>query len=676
MSSKRYIEFSSTFRNRNLYPNPAEFIVKVNDTNEICVCSDAYNPISDSYPIFNFQSPDLTLAGGTAIFAGGCLTGGGNEKYPLLTPIDNTVISGTLSRTYDLRTADKSGFYNGMYLVDLSTGSTSSLVGNYNVSQEGNNPCLDYKMKASLRSDLSNAFSSIDNYQLSNSNNNGAGVNTIASIRIQGGPNIEGFYTGCYLEIINIPFLDVSGDRVPLSERFRLIETYNESTLIATMKHWNIGNTPLTNEIEFDIPAVSSGGLQNNFNNYFRIRKSLPCVMGWGPLTSTFAPIDSDTGVIQGDFHPNGLSGTYLYNQAGICEAKIVSSTGNWNIGDIFPLPTVPLAPSFKVTEVDSNGNIVDFIIEDPGNINFSINQQETLISGGNTATIVICQIGQVFDLTAAITNTNFVSGNLSNISDTYNEHIFFLPGVDSGPENTVTLAALNYPQYFGQYPRKLQRKTGDVEFSSPPFSNNLTGTACIKKYIVNSSATAAFVILPTGSFIGNIPDFPGIAIDWEILPYTRDSSSSMNYTGSLVSQQNPVCYNLNLKNLILPNITLKSPVGGLISFYPYVYVEISNVSAASKGTDRGVIYSNNPNAVTATFKAPISDVPTPFISKYIKLSSPMTQTLKFKPNDNLYFRVFFSDGETFSTVVVDTAPPTIPDPLLQISALLEIERL
>ena len=186
-----------------------------------------------------------------------------------------------------------------------------------------------------------------------------------------------------------------------------------------------------------------------------------------------------------------------------------------------------------------------------------------------------------------------------------------------------------------------------------------------------------AFVIVPPSSFIvEGLPIVEGEAIDWEILPYTKDSTTSMNYTGSLVSQQNTVCYNLNLKNLILPNVTLKSDVGGLISFYPYVYVEISNVSAASRGTNKGVIYSNNPNAVTATFKVPISDVPTPFISKYIKLSSPMTQTLKFKPNDNLKFRVFFNDGQTFSTVAVDTAPPTVPDPLLQVSALLEIERL
>ena len=440
MPNKRYIEFASSYRDRNLYPNPAEFIVKVNDSKEVCVCSDAYNPVSSAYPIYNFQSPDLNLENAAgpplitdAVFAGGCLTGGGNEKYPLLRPIENVVTPGTLSQTYNGRTADKSGFYNGMYLVDNTIFSTSALIESYKVSKEENNPCLDYRLRNTLRSDLGNAFGSTDAYRLSNTNNNGAGVNTIASIRIQGGPNIEGFFTGCYLEIVNIPFLNFVGNAVPLEERFRLIETYGEFTLVATMKQWNIGNTPLSDEIEFDIPAVPTGGLQNNFNNYFRIRKTLPCVMGWGLSTSIFTPNLSDTAAPQGNYHDPGQSGTYLYNQSGICKAKILSSTGTWTVGDIFPLPTVPPAPSFRVTNVDVDGNIVDFVIEDPGGVGASPDQQVTYVAGAGTATIIICEVGQVFDLTGALANPNFVSGHLARQSDFYNEQIFFLPGVSFG---------------------------------------------------------------------------------------------------------------------------------------------------------------------------------------------------------------------------------------------------
>lgn len=303
--------------------------------------------------------------------------------------------------------------------------------------------------------------------------------------------------------------------------------------------------------------------------------------------------------------------------------------------------------------------------------------------------TIKITKVGQVFSLENAIGNP--ISGDLLLSYDVYKGSIFFLPSVVGGPEDPLSLNSPNntpvgtnyYPQFYKQYPLTLQRKAGTSDYQYPPYTHNLTGTACIICYIINEEAPKKpLIVVPVGSFtgLGNLWPGPGAGTvnhaDWEILPFTNDSVNDMNYTGSTVSQQNTVCYTLNLVNLILPNLTLKSAIGGLISFYPYVYVEISNVSAASGSTKKGAIYSNNPHAVSATFKMPIDNVPTPVISKYIKLSGPMTQTLKFKPNDNLHFRVFFSDGETFVTLLSDTAPPTIPDPLVQISALLEIERL
>ena len=161
-----------------------------------------------------------------------------------------------------------------------------------------------------------------------------------------------------------------------------------------------------------------------------------------------------------------------------------------------------------------------------------------------------------------------------------------------------------------------------------------------------------------------------------QILTFDRDNENIMNYTGSTVSQNQMVCYEIELISLILPNKPLSNAIGGLIAFYPYLYVELSNVSAPSSGI-KGVLYSNNPNANRALFRVGIDDTPTPTISSFIKVDgNGAVQTVKFKPNDTLHFRVFLSNGDLFQTQEQDPIPPAEPDPFLQISAEFSIQRL
>jgi len=115
---------------------------------------------------------------------------------------------------------------------------------------------------------------------------------------------------------------------------------------------------------------------------------------------------------------------------------------------------------------------------------------------------------------------------------------------------------------------------------------------------------------------------------------------------------------------------------GGRIAFYPYVYVQISNVSS-SNGRLSNIIYSNNPNAVRAIFRVPIDDVINPLISAFIKVDGDgMVQTIKFKPNDNLYFSVFLANGELYQTIIPENYSPSPPNPICQISASFSIRRL
>jgi len=161
-----------------------------------------------------------------------------------------------------------------------------------------------------------------------------------------------------------------------------------------------------------------------------------------------------------------------------------------------------------------------------------------------------------------------------------------------------------------------------------------------------------------------------------EILPFSYDGFNPFSYTGSLISQQQMVCYEIELINLILPNETLDTGEGGLIAFYPYVYVEISNVSAPG-GHLKDIIYSNNPNANYALFRCPVNDIQPPLKSKFIKLDSDgSVKTVKFKPNDNLYFRVFLQTGQLFKTVKSDLPPPYPINYDIQISAMISMVRL
>lgn len=92
---------------------------------------------------------------------------------------------------------------------------------------------------------------------------------------------------------------------------------------------------------------------------------------------------------------------------------------------------------------------------------------------------------------------------------------------------------------------------------------------------------------------------------------------------------------------------------------YPYVYVELQN---AVSGT-YNIIYSNNPHAKRMLFKAIIDDFGQIDNTPFIKLKSFMTQTLKFKPNDNLKFGVYLPDGTPFKTVQQDGVVTSVITP-------------
>jgi hypothetical protein len=156
------------------------------------------------------------------------------------------------------------------------------------------------------------------------------------------------------------------------------------------------------------------------------------------------------------------------------------------------------------------------------------------------------------------------------------------------------------------------------------------------------------------------------------ITDFDHDSYSPLDYIGTTVSLNDTVCYEVSLESLTLPNLLLKT--GSKISFYPFVYVELSNATSPNTASNE-LIYSNNPNSNKAIFVVPVGLRVNPNTGTFLTLYSDMKQYIKFKPNDNLVFSVYLPDGSPFNTFIEDTFPPYEPDSRIQIEVVFEITR-
>ncbi len=192
---------------------------------------------------------------------------------------------------------------------------------------------------------------------------------------------------------------------------------------------------------------------------------------------------------------------------------------------------------------------------------------------------------------------------------------------------------------------------------------SGLTGAENVNDVLrIRTAFTAGF----SGSF--------GLGVsEYEMLAFTTDNFSPYNYFGGMVGQQEAVCYEIELLNLVLPNIVLNVGRGGRIVFYPYVYVALHN---STQYASRNSIYSNNPAASKMLFRATVNDTSSPLITPFIRISgNGMRQIVKFKPNDNLHFSVHLPDGRLFSVDEAETFAPLPPNPLIQISAVFACRR-
>ena len=675
--NNRYLELSSSYRNRFEYPNPSKFTVLLNESGNMVNAKQSFNPVSKSMPCYNFQgfgNQKGKLSGNS--FGGLDCIGNENPFGPGTSGIPNL---GCYDNTGPNFTSNLMNYYNGVTLQDVNTGE-SSIISSYN----------GIKKSCFLRSTFSENWKPTNQWTLINTSIGGyTNVNDPKPMIILHGTPVESDYFNDYV------LEDLSLDPNlfnKMEDRFKRITKYDASSHHAFIGRLSDGNRNIIGNVNgsgFPVDGVNGW----THSDLYRIRIQAPLVMGYGKYA--VSGVNSTSGLPSNISYNGsvGLSGTGPYNgnNGGVIQADVVQQGSGFQKNTVFRQSLGEIQSNrgsdleIELTKVYS-GNISQVNINVPGK-NFSGGMLLTLVSpdpNGKDAILKVKTVGQTVDVTNGLTNKT--SDKLSTTHGFYNGNILYIQS--KGPEQYLRNLSLGGPEYYKQLPIKLKQNLSSEHYCKNPYTPDKTGSVVIDQYHTPSSKAkyldgtdanqTAWISFSNGFASPVSGGLPGSdeSLSWEIQPFTRDSTSSLTYTGSTVSQNQMVCYEVSLVKLILPNVTLRNGIGGKISFYPYVYVELRNETSPSGG-QKNIIYSNNPNSTTATFLVPIDNMPSPLISKFIHVSgNGATQTIKFKPNDNLSFRVFLSNGEDFVTIDSDNAPPELPNPYLQITALFQIQRL
>lgn len=195
--------------------------------------------------------------------------------------------------------------------------------------------------------------------------------------------------------------------------------------------------------------------------------------------------------------------------------------------------------------------------------------------------------------------------------------------------------------------------------------NSNLSTTFYIKTPFSSIPAPGDFFSITSGTVSPPFP-FTVTIQNFTLLRFTRDNATPLNYLGTRLDAR---CYTVELLNLVLPNQFLVNGTGGQIAFYPYVFVELQNVSSPT-APNVNIFYSNNPNSTNQTHYSVIPNVSLPGGQKFINCDGTGAQCkMQFRVGDALYFKVTLPTGELFIVNQPEFYSPTIPNEAIQISA-------
>jgi hypothetical protein len=639
--SNNYLLISSAYRDRLLYPNPADFVVPYGTINNVNLnvfnVFSTTNPIS-AFPIYNFCWTNF-FQKNSFVFPSKIVAG--SKSLPI---VDKNVNDELLRINYQ----SKNPFDFSQLIEnceDILNGLLLTIVIDsvrYTRSIQGYDPI---KSEITLQ-------------------------NPFPFFTLEDGP------IQCFIEhplilfqepelllqnvVVLGPFLDTSGLSFYSSNLYIYNVTLNEIRK-------GINFNPDTNRLQLDAPFTKDYSVTNQFMVFPRSRPSLSGKM-----------LPFDTGSL---FHymPDSL----LWYQRGKGYRRTDTLVRLEGPNDKMYLDRPyknPYYHIFRLNNVSFDGQVMDDDLElvSLGKQEFSIQKTYRIVPidyiPDEIALVNIGSFSLAFRLqyskeTTPTANSNFLVGNyffpiiMSNQYRDDGNTIYLQPNscITVNNETNVPIDLLESQSIHGVtgIKKKYILNQKEIVIFTQTFSN-------LNKLVKLSQALRA----------NQLPSFCQGADNFLILPYLMEGVVPLNYTGSQITNSQMSCYEMTITNLILPNRILQSVNGLLSSSYPFVFLEISNETMPSGG-NTDVIYSNNPFSTKATFVCGISDVNNPETTRFIKISSDGSlQVIKFSPYDNLRFRISLPNGVTFVTEDKDFLLPIAPDPRLQITIFAQIRKL
>lgn len=629
MSGNRYLEIDSTYRDRNRFPLASDFEIPISQTGRKDRLS-AVDPVSTASSI-------------TTWFGNNFVANTASTSSIALTVASTTGIGGTLDQFIVIVSAAAGS-------LQLTDGYYNNAVAIYAVpSPDQTNRIISYRYLGNDRAELIFARS--------------FGTSLAPG-------DVITVYDPTDLSSTIDPYFFIP-DGLLGSNSYVNCYIYNE-TLNQYRKQSGYNN--LTNILSVD----TSGSLTGTINlgpitgwastNTYSIRRDPPSTFGTlmsdvanNPTTysSFMIPLANSSPNMVGNFlelsrtlaltDSNGLITIAGTTSVGLDAAS--NSTTNFFVGDTIRMTSGPSSGQTSIITAYNGATKVATL--SPG---FTV---ATVVGNSYyiTAPVRASKISKYVELVGAVTGANAgISVNLpataSDVSDEYNN--LYIMMTSGAAINNIRLIQTYTVTTVGNVTTRTA--TPYMPFSAVVVAGD---TFQITSGIVSPSFRES---LSTQNFL--------------ILPFSYDNLNPFAYSGSNVSQQEVVCYDIQLLDLVLPNATLQCGQGSRITFYPYVYVELTNVSNSNAGI-RNVLYANNPNATKALFRCSVDDVPNPVSTSFLKIDGDgATQTVKFKINDNLKFSVFLPNGELYKTVVHENFSPNAPNPLGQISAEFSMRRI
>jgi hypothetical protein len=614
-----YISINSAYRNRYLYPNPAEFIIPFQTINSLennLNVLNTFNPIT-VFPTYSF-----------------CWT-----NFLSINPfIYTTTITGGYGNTIQLN-------FN---IWDNFLGINTNIP-NFYVYQNINN--------------LSNI---LNNYIVS--------INGFSSTIIG--------YSAAYNQIITANSLKfVIGDTIEIFNDVKLIDPfldYQSNFILNGLNNFTFSKSKLIYNIDIN---EKQEGQFNSLLNIFQTTK--PFTKTVNPTdkyllfdkTNIFI-IGNIEKFINDKYYIEGFIGDFSIIEKGLnykVNQKIYLVE---NVNDLLTSQNT----IFKIKKVDCEGRLLEIELEEIGSQTF-LNSKIYIVKIVNenhlyNARIMVNTLNTVFkfDIKNDL-NLNYLPrdffGNYFQLILLSPLYQIFENNLYLSPNFTLPINLDNSPNDKYYY----QNQNGVFSINNVIFIEENKVLLFVDK--IPSNLLYRFNLYQ--QIIDNISPIPkeyNGCLNGLIYPFIREGIVPLNFSGTYLTQSTMSCYEITVLSLIIPNLPIESLNSFLTSGVPFVILEISNYSMPSSH-NKNVIYSNNPNNINGTFVCPVSDVSNPLTSNFIKINSGgMVQIIKFTPADNLKLKITLPDGNIFKTQQADYAPPSEPNPLLQFGVLLEFKKL